>query len=167
MWSCNVRASNSCSFVATATASRSLRAPSPTNRLRLSNRVYLDPARHEKKCSSRNECLMKRCELGRAQDRRLQHEIFLEKIGVLDHRALERLENYASFAELFRNDISFQKLIARENQARGYFIKSIGLLEDRSAGLIRNGAAKFERREIEQIDIGKPPRLIFTRWSRG
>ena len=85
---------------------------------------------------------------------------------MLDHRALERLENYASFAELFRNDISFQKLIARENQARGYFIKSIGLLEDRSAGLIRNGAAKFERREIEQIDIGKPPRLIFTRWSR-
>jgi len=85
---------------------------------------------------------------------------------VLNHRALERLENYASFAELFRNDISFQKLIARENQARSYFIKSIGLLEDRSAGLIRNGAAKFERREIEQIDIGKPPRLILTRWSR-
>ena len=85
---------------------------------------------------------------------------------MLDHRALERLENYASFAELFRNDISFQKLIARENQARGYFIKSIGLLENRSAGLIRNGAAKFERREIEQIDIRKAPRLIFTRWSR-
>ena len=29
MWSCNVRASNSCSPVATETASRSLRAPSP------------------------------------------------------------------------------------------------------------------------------------------
>src|SRR5438067_81737 len=43
MWSCKVRASNSCSFVATATASRSLRPPSPTRRLRLSNREYLEP----------------------------------------------------------------------------------------------------------------------------
>src|SRR5438093_4900160 len=109
---------------------------------------------------------MKRRELGRAERHFGRHEIFSEQIGVLNHRALERLENYASFAELFRNDISFQKLIARENQARGYFIKSIGLLENRSAGLIRNGAAKFERREIEQIDNRKAPRLIFTRWSR-
>ena len=37
-WSCNVRASNSCSCFATATASRSLRPPSPMRRLKLSKR---------------------------------------------------------------------------------------------------------------------------------
>jgi len=43
MWSCNVRASNSCWCLATATASKSLRPPSPISRLKLSKREYFAP----------------------------------------------------------------------------------------------------------------------------
>ena len=84
----------------------------------------LDPAWNEKKCSVRDQCLVQRRELGRAQDRRLRHEIFLEKIGVLDHRAFERLKNHAALLQVVGNDIALDQLIAGKNKARREFVQA-------------------------------------------
>src|SRR5947209_8583043 len=57
----------------------------------------LNPTRYVTKCSGRNQRLVQGGELSRAEDCRLRHKIFPEQIGVLDHGALERLENDAAF----------------------------------------------------------------------
>ena len=85
-------------------------------------------------------------ELGRAKHRRLRHEIFPEQIGVLDHRALERLENNVASLELFGNDIAVNQLVAGEDYARGNFIEPPGLLENRGAIFVRERASELERR---------------------
>ena len=54
--------------------------------------------------------------------------MFSEKIGVLDHGALERLENDAALFQVFGNDVALDELIVRENQARGDFIEAARVL---------------------------------------
>ena len=103
----------------------------------LDRQFDFDAARHEKKCSGRNQRLVQRGELGRAEDGRLRHEMFPEKIGVLDHGALERLKDDAALLQLFGNDVAFDELIAGEDQTRGDFIEPARLLEDRVAIFVR------------------------------
>src|SRR5207302_1802337 len=126
----------------------------------------LNPARHIKKCSGRNQRLVQHGELGRAKNSRLGHEMFPEKIDMFDHGALERLKDNAALLQLLGNDVTFDQLVAGENQSRRDFIEPARLLENRVANIITLSSAKLERRKIEKIDIGKSPELIFTRRRR-
>ena len=71
---------------------------------------------------------MQRRELRRAQDRRLRHEMFSEQIGVLDHRAFERLKNHAAFLQVVGDDIALDQLIAGKNQARRELVQAARVL---------------------------------------
>src|SRR5947207_971053 len=88
----------------------------------------LDTARNEKKCSVRDQRFVQGGELGRAQDRRLRHEMFSEQIGVLDHGAFERLKNHAAFLQVVRDDIALDQLIAGKNQARSESVQAARVL---------------------------------------
>src|SRR5205814_6135686 len=59
-----------------------------------------DTARNEQKRSRRNKRLMQPSKFRRTERRFGRHEIFSEKLGVLDHGALERLKDHAPFLEL-------------------------------------------------------------------
>ena len=89
---------------------------------------------------------MQRGELGRAEDGRLRHEMFPEKIGVLDHGALERLENDAALLQLLGNDVALingrsrksRSIVDRRKTTRGRdFIEPARLLENRFAIFVR------------------------------
>ena len=68
---------------------------------------------------------MQRGELGRAERGRLRHEMFSEKIGVLDHGALERLENHAAFLRsVSGSDVALEQLVVGENQPAGDLLES-------------------------------------------
>src|SRR6266571_8106407 len=94
--------------------------------------------------------------------------MFLEKIGVLDYGAFERLEKHIAFLQLLGNNVALDQLIVRENHPRGDFIQTAGIFQNVAAIVIREHARNFERRKIEKIDIGKAPELIFAvwRWQR-
>ena len=126
----------------------------------------LDPARNEKKCSVRDQCFVQRRELGRAKDRRLRHEMSSEQIGVLDHGAFERLKNHAAFLQVVGDDIALDQLIAGKNQARRELVQAARILQNIGTIIIRKHGTDFEWREIEKIDIGKTPGLIFAGWPR-
>src|SRR5947207_6342989 len=123
-----------------------------------------DPARHEKKSSVRDQRLMQGCEFGGAENRGLRHEMFLEEIGMVDHRPLERLKNHAALLQIFGNDIALDQLIVRENQTRRELVEAARVFENIFAIVIRQCPAEFERRQIEKVDIGKAPELIFAGW---
>src|SRR6266536_1195522 len=95
-----------------------------------------NPARHIKKCSGRNQRLVQRGEPSRAKNGGLRHEMFPEKIDMFDHRALERLKDNAALLQLLGNDVTFDQLIAGENQSRRDLFKSARLLENRVANII-------------------------------
>ena len=115
----------------------------------------LEPARHEQECSRRNERLVQRGELGRAERRFGRHEIFSEKIGVLDHCAFERLKNHAAFLQVFGDDIALDQLIVRKNHACGVLIEAAGILQNILAIVFRERTADFERRQIEKTQHWK------------
>src|SRR6266566_704285 len=126
----------------------------------------LDPPWNEKKCSVRDQCLVQRRELGRAQDHRLRHEMFSEEIGVLYHGAFEWLENDAAFLQVVGDDIALDQLIAGKNQARREFVQPARVFQNIGTIIIRKRGAKFKWRKIEKIDTGKTPGLIFAGWPR-
>src|SRR4029077_8412419 len=99
----------------------------------LDRQFDFDAAWHVKKCSGRNQGFVQGRKLGRAEHCRLRHEMFSEKIGVLDHGALERLKDDAVLLQLLGNNVAFDKLITGEDQSRGHFIEPARLLEDRVA----------------------------------
>ena len=81
----------------------------------------LHAPRHVKKSARPNERLMERGIFRRAKVRRLIHEMAAEQILVLDHRPLERLEDHAGRAQLFRKHIALEQMVVGENQtARGF-----------------------------------------------
>src|SRR5438876_11129512 len=109
---------------------------------------------------------MQRGKFRRTERRFGRHEIFSEKIWMLDHRPFERLKNHATLFQVFGNDIALDQLIAGENHARGELIEAARILLNIRAIIVRELRAEFERREIKKIDIGKPPGMIFSRWPR-
>ena len=68
------------------------------------------------------------------------------------------------FLSSIGNDVALDQLIASENHARGEFIQAARIFQNVGAIVVGKRRAVLERREIEQIDIGKTPELIFTRW---
>ena len=132
----------------------------------LDRQFDFDASRYVKKCAGRNQRLMQRRKFRRAKNGRLGHEMFPEEIGMFDHGALERLENDATLFQLIGNDITFDELVASENQTRRDFVEPARLLENRIAVLVRQCSAELERSKIEKIDIGKSPGLIFSRRIR-
>src|SRR5215471_18989135 len=111
---------------------------------------------------------MERGELGRAERGFGRHEIFSEKIGVLDHGAFERLENHATPLEILRNDVALDQLIVRKNHSSGELIEADRILQNIFPIAFRKRPRNLEYFEIEKIDIRKAPRLIFARrsWDR-
>src|SRR5260370_32765014 len=103
----------------------------------LDRQFDFNSARHVKKCSRRNQRFMERSKLRRAEHCRLRHEMFSEKIGVLDHGALERLKDDAPLLQLLGNNVAFDKLITSEDQSRGHFIEPARLLENRLSIVVR------------------------------
>ena len=89
--------------------------------------------------------------------------MFPEKIGMFDHGPLKRLEDYAPFLELLGNDIAMNELISGEDQTRGNLIEAARLIKDRSTFIIAQYSSELERGKIEKVDIGKTPKLIFSR----
>src|SRR5881296_4597462 len=87
-------------------------------------------ARHKEKCSRGDERLVQCSELGRAKLRVSRHKIFPEKIGVLDHRALDWLKNYAALFQIFRNNVALDQLIVRENHASRVLIEAARILQN-------------------------------------
>ena len=92
--------------------------------------------------------------------------MFPEQVGVLDHGALERLKDYTALFQLIGNDVALDQLIVRKDHARRDFIESARLLQNSCAIVFGKQIAEFERRQIEKIDIGKSPELIFARRRR-
>src|SRR5438552_4657190 len=128
------------------------------------NRCFdFNAAGYVKKCPGRNQRLMERGELGRAENRRLRHKMFPEKIGMFDHGPLKRLEDYAAFLELLGNDVAMNELISGEDQTRGNLIEAARLIKDRSTFIIAQYSSELERGKIEKADIGNTPKLIFSR----
>ncbi len=121
---------------------------------------HFHPARDVKESARPNECFVQRGKLGRAERRRLAHEMAPEQFFVLDHGALERLEDDAGFAEFFGKDVALQEMIVGKNEATGSFVETCGTLEDFAA--IRGGQwpGGHERRQIERADGGETPGLI-------
>ena len=66
--------------------------------------------------------------------------MFSEQIGVLDHGALERLEDNAASFQLFGNDVAFDQLIVGEDQASGDFIEPARILQNIFRGRLRKAA---------------------------
>src|ERR1700754_2706661 len=60
------------------------------------------------KGSRPNECFMQSSEFRRAKWRRLRHEMFTEKIFVLEQTALECLQNHATSTQFLRQRITAQ-----------------------------------------------------------
>src|SRR5437867_11740081 len=94
--------------------------------------------------------------------------MFSEKISVLDHRLFERLKNHAALLQVFGNDIAFDQLIAGKDHTPGEVVQAARIPQNVSAIVVRKCRAELEWREIEKIDTGKTPGLIFTRrgWKR-
>src|SRR5438105_1607098 len=109
---------------------------------------------------------MQRSELGRAERCFGRHEIFSEKVSVLDHRALERLEDHPAFLEIFGNDGSFHELIIRENHPPCDLAETLRIFQNISAVLVRERSRSLEGFEIEKINIGETPWLIFAGRAR-
>src|SRR6266446_5237372 len=105
---------------------------------------------------------MQRGKFRRTERRFGRHEIFSEKIWMLDHRPFERLKNHATLFQVFGNDIALDQLIAGENHARGELIEAARILLNIRAIIVRELRAEFERREIKKIDTRKSPRLVFA-----
>lgn len=59
-----------------------------------------------------------------------------EQVGVLDDRALERLENNAALSELICNHIALYELAADENHAAGDFIQPVRSLDNDGTRLL-------------------------------
>ncbi len=87
---------------------------------------------------------MQRGELRRTERCFGRHEIFSEKIGVLDHRALERLKNHAALFQIIGDDVTFDQLIVRENHATGYFVETARVFQDIFAVVFRKWTRNFE-----------------------
>ena len=83
----------------------------------------------------------------------VRHEIFPEEVGVLYHGALERLENYAAFFQVFRNDVALDQLIVREDHPTRVLLEAAGILENIVAVVFRKRRAYLERRQIEKTDV--------------
>ena len=88
--------------------------------------------------------------------------MFPEKIAMLNHCALERLKDDAPLLQRFGNNIALNKLIAGENHRRGNVAEPARLFEDGNAIVVTQRSAKGEWREIDKINIGKTPKLIFA-----
>ena len=82
------------------------------------------------------------------------------------YRAFERLENDATFLQLIRNHIALNQLITGENHTASDVIEPARLFENRGAFSITRCAGTLELRKIEKTDVGKTPRLIFSRRIR-
>ena len=70
---------------------------------------------------------------------------------------------YAKSEKECRYDIAFNQLVAGENHTRGELIEAARIFQNILAILLRKRAAELEWRQIEKIDIGKAPELIFAR----
>src|SRR5438876_4462147 len=112
-------------------------------------------ARQEEKCSGRNQRLMQCSEFRGAKLRFGRHEIFLENVRVLNHRALEWLEDHAAPFQIFRNYVALDQLIVRENHPRRVLVETAGILQDILTVIFRERPADFEGGQIKKIDIGK------------
>src|ERR1051326_48275 len=108
---------------------------------------------------------MQRSELRRAKLSFGGHEIFSEEIGVLDHRALERLKNHTTLFEIFGNNRPLDQLIVRKNHPARELIEPARILQNIFPIIFRERTGTLERHKIEKIDIRKAPRLIFASWS--
>ena len=127
--------------------------------------------RSQRRAAQREMSLMRRApDAGQRtwpnQARPVRHEIFPEEICVLDHGALERLKDYTAPFQIFGNDVPLDQLIARKNQARRVFVEPARILQNIFAIVFRKQIADFEWRQIEKINIGKSPALIFSRRVR-
>jgi len=111
---------------------------------------------------------MQRSEFRGAKLRFGRHEIFFEKVRVLNHCALKRLENHTAFLQLFGDDIALDQLIVREDHACGILIEAARVFQHIFAVVFRKRPADLEPRQIKKADIGKSPSLIFSRriWQR-
>ena len=67
---------------------------------------------------------------------RLRHEMFAEQFLVLDHRALERLENHAALRNVSGSGSRSSKLIVGENQPPGDLHRARRSFEDFSLFVI-------------------------------
>ena len=90
----------------------------------LDRQFHFHAARDVKKSAGPNERLVERGKFGRAEGRRLVHEMAPEQFLVLDHGALERLEDHAGLAELFRKHVALEQMIVGENQTAGGFVET-------------------------------------------
>ena len=104
---------------------------------------------------------MQRSEFRGAKLRFGRHEIFLEEVRVLNHRALKRLENHAAFLQVFGDDIALDQLIVREDHACSVLIEAARVFQNIFAVVFRERPADLERRQIKKADIGKSPGLVF------
>src|SRR5262249_9287227 len=107
---------------------------------------------------------MQRCEFRRTKPRFGGHEIFPKEIGMLHHGALEWLKDHAALFQIFRNDVALDELIIRENHPASVMIEAARILQNIFAIIFGERTANLVRREVEQTDIGKSPRLIFPCW---
>jgi len=82
---------------------------------------------------------------------------------MFDHGPLKRLEDNAAFLELLGNDIAMNELISGEDQTRGNLIEAARLIKDRSTLIVAQYSSELEWGKIEKVDIGKTPKLIFSR----
>ena len=80
--------------------------------------------------------------------------------------ALERLENYTAFLQVFGDDIALDQLIVRENHPTRVLLETAGILQNIFAVVFRKRPTDFEGRKIKKTDIGKSPGLIFPRRLR-
>src|SRR5215472_3509546 len=71
----------------------------------------LDAAWHKQKSPGRDARLMKSSEFRGAQRRFSRHEILPEQVGMLNHRALKRLENHAALLQVLGNNVALDQLV--------------------------------------------------------
>src|ERR1700739_3139443 len=128
--------------------------------------IDFDSARDEKKCPIDNHRPMQCGKLCRTKLRLVRHEIFLEQIGMLDHRPFERFKNHASFLQSLRNDRALYQLIIRENHSPRDLIETARVLENISSIVFRKWTGNVKSRQIKKINIGKSPELIFPGRTR-
>ena len=62
--------------------------------------------------------------------------MFPEQIGVLNHGALERLENDAALFQLIRNDVALDKLVTREDHPTSVPLRVRANMLENSCALI-------------------------------
>ena len=128
----------------------------------LDRQFDFDAARHVKKCSGIDERFVQRGELGRAEHRRLRHEMFSEQIFVLDHGAFERHQDHAALQERFGSGSRSEQLIVRENQPAGDCIEPGRAIENFVALDLRQSGRLRVTGKIERIDTRKTPGLVFA-----